>query len=187
MAQQLELKIPLWADWPLNIFNAQTLNFWHTQGAAGATLSVELTMAQVEHLADNSPLMLECLVQGRLEMMVSEYCIAGSFLGELDKGKCTYGCKEPLFLQDRKEESFPIVTDQFCRMHILNAHDLSMLKYAKQMAQNGIRRLRIDARFYSPEETAKIVSLYRRVLDGDIQIEDNLAQTTRGHYFRGVL
>ena len=144
-------------------------------------------MAQVEHLVDNSPLMLECLVQGRLEMMVSEYCIAGSFLGELDKGKCSYGCKEPLFLQDRKEESFPIVTDQFCRMHILNAHDLSMLKYAKQMAQNGIRRLRIDARFYSPEETAKIVSLYRRILDGDIQIEDNLAKTTRGHYFRGVL
>ena len=187
LAQQLELKIPLWADWPLNIFNAQTLNFWQNQGAAGATLSVELTMAQVEQLADNSPLMLECLVQGRLEMMVSEYCIAGSFLGELDKGKCSRGCKEPLFLQDRKEESFPIVTDQFCRMHILNAHDLSMLKYAKQMAQNGIRRLRIDARFYSPEETAKIVSLYRRILDGDIQIEDNLAKTTRGHYFRGVL
>lgn len=187
LAQKLGLTVPLWADLALNIYNGQSLNFWRAQGAVGATVSVELTMEQIEHLAGCSPLMLECLVQGRLEMMVSEYCIAGSFLGELHNGKCTYGCKEQLYLQDRKEEKFPIVNDQYCRMHILNAHDLSMLKYVKHMAQSGVQRLRIDARNYNAEETAKIVSMYRQVLSGDVQAEENLPQTTRGHYFRGVL
>lgn len=187
LARSQGITTPLWADLALNIYNGQSLNFWRSQGAAGATLSVELTMEQVEHLAACSPIMLECLAQGRLEMMVSEYCVAGSFLGDLDKGKCTYGCKENLFLQDRKEEKFPIVTDQYCRMHILNAHDLSMLKYVRSMAQSGIQRLRIDARNYSAEETGRIVSMYRQALSGDIHVEENLPQTTRGHYFRGVL
>lgn len=43
------------ADMSLNIFNSQTLQFWQEQGAAGAVLSPELTMAQVEHLVSVSP------------------------------------------------------------------------------------------------------------------------------------
>lgn len=187
LAKELEIKTPLWADLSLNHYNGQSLQFWREQGAVGATLSAELTMSQVEHLASATPIMLECLVQGRLEMMVSEYCVAGSFLGELDKGKCTYGCREKLFLADRKDEKFPIVTDQYCRMHILNAHDLSMLTNVKHMAQSGVQRLRIDARNYSEDEVAKIVLLYRQVLSGDVEISENLPHTTRGHYFRGVL
>ncbi|MEG1345284.1 MAG: U32 family peptidase, partial [Acidaminococcaceae bacterium] len=163
------------------------LAFWREAGAVGATLSAELTMAQIEHLSGATPLMLECLVQGRLEMMVSEYCVAGSFLGNLDQGKCTYGCQEKLYLKDRKNERFPIVTDQYCRMHILNAHDLSMVTNIKHMAQSGIQRLRIDARNYSEEATGQIVTLYRQVLSGNIEAKENMPQTTRGHFFRGVL
>ena len=54
----------------LNIYNDQNLEFWREQGAVGATLSAELTMAQVEHLAAVSPIPVECMVQGRIEMMV---------------------------------------------------------------------------------------------------------------------
>lgn len=181
------IKTPLWADWSLNIFNTQSLVYWQEQGAQGAVLSPELTMQQVESLAESSPLPLECLVQGRLEMMVSEYCVTGSFLGGIDEGKCGGACSRQLFLQDRLEEAFPIVNDQFCRMHILNAHDLSMLKYVRQMSAAGVKRLRIDARYYGEEEVRKQVSLYRQVLDGLVEIDENMPQTTRGHYFRGVL
>ncbi|MEG1914632.1 MAG: U32 family peptidase [Acidaminococcaceae bacterium] len=187
VAQRLELALPLWGDLSFNTYNGQALAFWREAGAVGATLSAELTMAQIEHLSGATPLMLECLVQGRLEMMVSEYCVAGSFLGNLDQGKCTYGCQEKLYLKDRKNERFPIVTDQYCRMHILNAHDLSMVTNIKHMAQSGIQRLRIDARNYSEEATGQIVTLYRQVLSGNIEAKENMPQTTRGHFFRGVL
>lgn len=179
--------LPLWADMALNIYNSQCLDFWHGQGAKGAVLSAELTMKQIEHLCAVSPMPLECLVQGRIEMMVSEYCAGGSFLGDLHKGKCSFNCREPLFLNDRKDASFPLVTDQNCRMHVLNAHDLSLLANLKTMQEAGVERLLIDARYYSDEETGKIAALYKGVMNGELVQEENLPQTTRGHYFRGVL
>lgn len=179
--------LKLVADMSLNLFNSQTLQFWSEQGAAGAVLSAELTMAQVEHLAGVSPVPLECMVQGRLEMMVSEYCVGGSFLGALDKGACKFNCAEPLFLGDRKDARFPIATDQYCRMHVLNAHELSMVANVQHMAQIGVASLRIDGRNYDAARLGELVSLYRRVLGGAMEAPENLPGTTRGHYFRGVM
>ena len=179
--------LKLWADMTLNIYNVQSLEFWNEAGAQGALLSPELTMAQVEHLAAVAPMPVECMVQGRLEMMVSEYCVGGSFLGDLHKGACKFNCKEPLFLGDRKEASFPVVGDQYCKMHILNAHELSMLTNIKHMEGIGVSSLRIDGRNYEAKEVGELTRMYKQVLRGEMHIEENLPNTTRGHYFRGVL
>ena len=178
---------PLWADMALNVYNSQSLDFWQSLGAKGAVLSAELTLKQVEHLCAVSRIPLECMVQGRIEMMVSEYCAGSSFLGNLHKGKCTFNCGQPLFLNDRKDASFPLVGDQNCRMHVLNAHDLSLLANLKAVQDAGVERMLIDARYYSDDETAKTVALYKGVMSGELTQEDNLPHTTRGHYFRGVL
>ena len=175
------------ADMSLNIFNNQTLQFWQEQGAVEAVLSAEMTMAQVEHLAAVSPVPLECMIQGRIEMMVSEYCVGGSFLGDLHKGACKFNCKEPLFLGDRKDAKFPVATDQFCRMHILNAHELSMLANVQQLQEAGITSLRIDGRDYEEARLGELISMYRQVLGGAVENPENLPGTTRGHYFRGVM
>ena len=180
-------KLNLVADISLNLFNSQTLQFWGEQGAQGAVLSAELTMAQVEHLASVSPIPLECMIQGRLEMMVSEYCVGGSFLGELDKGACRFNCAEKLYLGDRKDARFPIATDQFCRMHILNAHELSMVANVQHMQEIGIASLRIDGREYETGRLGELIALYRKVLGGAMEAPENLPGTTRGHYFRGVM
>ncbi|WP_405380080.1 DUF3656 domain-containing protein [Phascolarctobacterium sp.] len=179
--------LPLVADMSLNIFNSQTLQFWQEQGACGAVLSPELTMTQVEQLASVSPLSLECMIQGRLEMMVSEYCVGGSFLGDLHKGACKFNCREQLFLGDRKDARFPIATDQFCKMHVLNAHELSMVANVQHMAEIGVASLRIDARIYDEARIGELVTLYRKVLGGAVEAPENLPGTTRGHYYRGVM
>lgn len=179
--------LKLVADMSLNIFNSQSLQFWQEHGAVGAVISPELTMAQVEHLTSVSPLPLECMIQGRLEMMVSEYCVGGSFLGDLHKGACRFNCGEKLFLGDRKEAQFPVATDQFCRMHILNAHELSLVANVEQLAEAGVASLRIDGREYDEAKLAELIELYRRVLGGAVENPENLPVTTRGHYFRGVM
>lgn len=179
--------LKLVADISLNIFNSQSLQFWQESGAVGAVISPELTMAQVEHLATVSPVPLECMIQGRLEMMVSEYCVGGSFLGNLHKGACQFNCREKLFLGDRKEAQFPVATDQFCRMHILNAHELSLVANVQQLAAAGIASLRIDGREYDEAKLAELIELYRLVLGGAVENPENLPGTTRGHYFRGVM
>ncbi len=180
-------KLKLWTGLSINTYNSQSLAFWDEAGAKGAVLSAELTMAQIENLARKSPLMLECIVQGRLEMMVSEYCMAGSFLGNLHNGECTFKCREPLFLSDRQEVKFPVATDQYCKMHILNAHELSLAANIRHIKDIGIHSMRIDARSYTASEVEKFTRLYKEILQGEREISDNLPGTTRGHYFRGVI
>lgn len=175
------------ADMSLNIFNSQALQFWQENGAVSAVLSPELTMMQVEHLTSVSTLPLECIIQGRLEMMVSEYCVGGSFLGDLHKGECRFNCREQLFLGDRKEARFPIATDQFCHMHILNAYELSLVASVQHMAEIGVASLRIDGRNYEEAKLAELIELYRKVLGGAVETPENLPGTTRGHYYRGVM
>ena len=187
LAREKQLTVPLWADQSLNIYNYQCLDFWREQGACGATLSVELNMGQVEHLARVSPLELECLVQGPIEMMVSEYCVPGSFLGNVHTGSCGFHCQQETYLQDRTEAKFRLVGDQFCRMHILNTHDLSFLTGVHHLQGCGIQRLRIDARSYDVETVKKLVRTYKEVLTGEVTVQENLPGTTRGHYYRGVL
>jgi putative protease len=183
----LDSGLPLWLDWDFNTFNSQSILFWQEVGAKGITLSPELTMTQVEGLAKKSPLPLECLVEGSLEMMVSEYCVEGSFLGHLDQGKCSFNCREEGFLEDRKKEHFPLKQDQFGRMHVLNGRPLSMLAHVKNMEKSGLARLRYDARNTDLDSVGAVTAMYRGVLDGMTLVEDNEPGTTRGHYFRGVL
>ena len=98
-------------------------------------------------------------------------------------------------LKERKEISFPLVTDQFCHMHVLNSRALSMLPYAASFGPAGIARIRIEGKAMTAEEIASLVRAYRRVLsmteaerqehaDEITQLEGK--NITRGHYFRSV-
>lgn len=179
--------VDVWGDFSLNSYNSQALTFWQEMGAQGMTLSPELTLKQVEGLVHMSPVPVECLVDGPIEMMVSKYCVEGSFLGDLASGRCNWHCKKDAFLEDRKKEKFPLKHDQYGRMHVLNSHSLSMLTNVKNMEKLGIKRLRIDGRNADVLALGAIVAAYKQVLNGETVIEENPPHTTRGHYFRGVL
>ena len=171
--------VPIRTDFSLHVFNSTTINFFANLGVDGVTLSPELNLQQIKALAKKSPLPVECIVHGRQELMISAYCLLGSFLGSLDKKICPRVCrKKKFFLRDRKDELFPVVTDQFCRMHILNAKTLSMIEHRNDF--DGVARLRVDCRYLTVDESAQIVHAYKF---GGNEIEN----FTRGHYFRGVI
>ena len=181
------MSVPLWADMSLNIFNSQSLLFWKEHGAAGATLSIELNMGQIDRLAGKNVLPLECLVHGPVEMMVSEYCAAGSWLGGLDKGRCSYRCREDLFLTDRTGARFPLKGDQYCRMHVLNSQELCLADSVEHLAHIGISRLRIDGRAMTGQQILSVTRAYRGALDGRRSAALHGGKYTRGHYGRGVM
>ena len=165
-------------DFSLIAFNVETINFLKNLGVEGVTLSPELNFTQVKNLAKISPLPVECIVHGNLELMISSYCAIGSFIGNLHEKPCEKVChKNKFYLQDRKNILFPAVTDQFCRMHILNSKTLSMIEHRNSF--EGVDRIRIDCRYMNVENTAQIVHAYKY---GGSEIEN----FTRGHYFRGV-
>ena len=170
---------PIRTDFSLIVFNCATINFLKDLGVEGVTLSPELNLTQVKTLSKKSPLPVECIVHGRQELMISAYCVLGSFLGELDKKNCPHICRtKNFYLRDRLGELFPVVTDQFCRMRILNAKILSMIDNRADFG--GVARIRIDCRTLNLQETAQIVHAYKF---GGAEIEN----FTRGHYFRGIM
>lgn len=185
------------ADYSLISYNKQTLAFLKDYGASGATFSPELTAKEIRQLAKESPLPLTCIVHGRLELMVSNYCVTGSFLGGCGEGPCTQPCTRGHFaLKDRKDALFPLAMDQFCHMHVLNSKVLSMMPHAMKFRAAGIETMQIEAKAMGEKEIAAIVKAYRKAMafpeePAEAQLswihEQEGKDITRGHYFRGVL
>ena len=154
---------------------------------AGRALSVDCV--------DKFPKMTDYVVPTGIRIGDTARVRLGAYLGEQAGQPCTAPCKQGGYrLQDRKGEFFPVVSDDSCRMHILNGKELSMLPHVYRFHQAGIARLRIEGCRMNPEDLGKITALYRRAIDagasGLDMAEIDAAEhedITRGHYFRGVL
>ena len=181
------------ADTGLNIFNTPTLHFWEQLHISCVNPSQELTLKQITDIAKHSHVPIETMVHGYTEMMISEYCAIASFVGTGSKVNCPMPCvKESYSLKDRKGEIFPIRTDPYCRMHIMNSHEMDMRAYVPMLLQKGISILRIDGRHMKPNYVQDIVSQYVSIANGTIdappkKVDSQGESITRGHYFRGIL
>lgn len=189
--------LDLFADYSLITYNHLTVKMLKELGLKKVVLSPELNISQLNALVKQSCLPVECLAHGRLELMVSEYCVTGSFLGGLSEGSCKQPCRQrQYYLEDRKQEHFPLVMDQYCHLHILNAKTLSMLPEAGKFKDIGVDSIRIEAKYLTPAETSALIDAYREFLRYDTELSKELKErahelegndVTRGHYFRGVL
>ena len=181
------------ADTGLNIFNTPTLHFWEQLHISCVNPSQELTLKQITELAKHSHVPIETMVHGYTEMMISEYCAIASFVGTGSKVNCPVPCvTESYSLKDRKGEIFPLRTDPYCRMHIMNSHEMDMRAYVPMLLQKGISILRIDGRHMKPNYVQDIVSQYVAIANGTMdappkKIDSQGESITRGHYFRGIL
>jgi len=181
------------ADTGLNIFNTPTLHFWEQLHISCVNPSQELTLKQITELAKHSHVPIETMIHGYTEMMISEYCAIASFIGTGSKVNCPMPCvKESYSLKDRKGEIFPIRTDPYCRMHIMNSHEMDMRAYVPMLLQKGISILRVDGRHMKPSYVKDIVSQYVGIATGTMEappkkIDSQGESITRGHYFRGIL
>ncbi|MDR4079263.1 MAG: DUF3656 domain-containing protein [Veillonella sp.] len=181
------------ADTGLNIFNTPTLHFWEQLHMSCVNPSQELTLKQITELAKHSHVPIETMIHGYTEMMISEYCAIASFVGTGSKVNCPMPCvKESYSLKDRKGEIFPIRTDPYCRMHIMNSHEMDMRAYVPMLLQKGISILRVDGRHMKPSYVKDIVSQYVSIATGTMEappkkIDSQGESITRGHYFRGIL
>ncbi|MCL6610564.1 MAG: DUF3656 domain-containing protein [Peptococcaceae bacterium] len=193
--------LPAVADFGLNAFNRHTVEYLAGLGAARVTLSPELTMEQVRELAGKHP--VEVLVQGALELMVSEHCLPGAVLGEDPAGgACRAVCRKGGYrLRDRTGALFPVETDWHCRMHVFNSRDLCLVDDIPELALAGVDCVRIEARRETPEYVTRTVEIYRKALDGLSDGESGRpdpeearerllalspAGLTKGHFYRGV-
>jgi putative protease len=203
---------PVFADFPLHVFNHEAAIFLKKAGVKRITLSPELTLEQIRRLVPLLPLPAEAIVHGTLPLMVSEYCAPGSLLGDTDKKgsrgtvlllpdqkDCTVCRGKSCGLKDRKGVVFPVETDRQCRMHIFNSRDLCLIEDLAAIRSSGVSVLRIEAGRQGPDYVRDVVKSYQTALAlplskieeatagfKDIMQKYSPAGFTKGHYYRGV-
>lgn len=181
LVRELAGERPVHTDWSFNVFNSSTVNYLASAGASCATLSVELHLNQIRHLAKDSNIPLSIVVQGPLESMITKHCIFR------DQG-CKFQCQTlaPVEFKDKKGYSFPVYFDRWCHMHIFNSRELSLLSHIDQLKESGVEYLRIEGRLEDEKSLGELINYFRRGLQGEA-VEFHRKKFTKGHYFRGVL
>ena len=187
---QLGYKGIVEGDTGLQTFNSHTLSILKDLGFTTTNVSLEATLHQMNTMASKNIMPIGAIVQGRVELMISEYCPISSFAGTGYKRGCPLVCtKRDYALQDRKGEVFPIYTDPFCRTHIMNSRELDMKSYIDDLRRSGLQRLIIDGRQRSPQWIVNEVSMYHQLLEGSMKApsKEGATHITRGHFFKGIL
>lgn len=181
----------IWGSSSLNIFNSISAEMMQEQGLSAFSLSAETTLAQMIAIKNNlKDVLIEATVQGETELMITENCIIGAFLGTGDKKTCPRPCLKGKYrLKDRKGELFPLHTDVYCKMHIMNSKELDMSPYADKLLRSGIDIWRIEARQRNKEYLQNQIKTYQDILAGKVEMiaSRDMPNVTRGHYFKGIL
>ena len=168
-------------DYKLNIYNSQSLEFYR-QDLNNVTLSMEINRKEIKEANKKKLSGVSYVVYGKPEVMVSEYCPIGSTFGNKNTVReCNESClRDEFTLVDEVNARFRVMTDKFCRSHILNSVPLNLIEEIDDMKSLGIDSFRVD---FKDEKEADIL----RVLDminGKCKIEGKYY--TKGHYRRGV-
>ena len=172
-------KLYLIGDYKLNIFNSKALEFYR-EDLNNVSLSLELNRKEIKEIGDKGAVL--CGIYGKTELMVSEYCPIGSSFGGKCKDKdCNGACmKDSFTLIDRMNEGFKVMTDKYCRSHILNSLPLNLIDEIKDLKAIGINEFRVDFKDESENDVIEIVN----EIKGVKKVEGK--KFTKGHYKRGV-
>ena len=174
----------------LNLFNSAAVAEVDKLGFSAAVLSPELTLSQIRKLTEKTRMPLGASVWGRPEMMISNYCAIQSVMTDVDKTRCPAPCRKGRYLlRDEEGRAFPVRTDEFCRMHILNCRLLDMRPYVNDLRQSGISRFIVDLRG-SDEDGEALCRSWKEIMEGKRPAPPKNTggqNVTRGHFFRGVM
>jgi putative protease len=168
-------------DYKLNIFNSEALKFYK-KDLDVVTLSLELNRKEIKDIMKIKPTGIAYVIYGKTEVMVSEYCPIGSTFGGKNKSKdCNQAClKDEFTLVDRMNEGFRVMTDKYCRSHILNSSPLNLIYEMDDLKSIGITTFRVDFKDESSEEVLKVLDIINNI--GEVDGKDY----TKGHFKRGV-
>ena len=123
---------------------------------SGEQLAMTVAKAHDEARERSGSAKLELVVQGNLEVMITEDCIpclakggpSGDFWG----------------LQDFRR-IFPLRSDEHNRTHIFNSAETCLLDYLPQIAQMGLDGVAVDARGRTAKYAREMTEIYLKAID----------------------
>ena len=171
MARQAEMEVHISTQ--INITNIETLKFY-AMFADTIVLSRELSLRQVKKITDQIEkdqikgpsgrlIEIEVFGHGALCMAVSGKCYMSlhSHNSSANRGACKQNCRKRYTVIDQ-ETGFEMELDN---EYIMSPKDLCTIDFLDQVADAGIKVLKIEGRGRAPEYVAKVIKSYRDAID----------------------
>lgn len=153
-----------------NVTNARAAAFWHRLGARRIVLARELSLREIREIRDALPddVELEAFVHGAMCVSYSGRCFLSSYMTgrSANRGACAHPCRYRYALMEEKRpgQFFPVEEDAR-GTYIMNADDLCMIGHIPELAEAGVRSLKIEGRMKSVFYAATVVRAYRMAID----------------------
>jgi len=171
IARQAEMEVHISTQ--INITNIETLKFY-SAFADTIVLSRELSLRQVKKITDQIEIdqvkgpsgrlvEIEIFGHGALCMAVSGKCYMSlhSYNSSANRGACKQNCRKKYTVIDQ-ETGFEMELDN---EYIMSPKDLCTIDFLDQVADAGIKVLKIEGRGRAPEYVANVIKSYRDAID----------------------
>ncbi|MFQ5882948.1 MAG: peptidase U32 family protein [Candidatus Methylomirabilales bacterium] len=127
-------------------------------GGSRVTANYELSLEEIERMAESSGLPFEILLHGKIPLGVSDYC----FLLEYEKAwgmKCPDLCQQDLFLRQGEWAMKSVGKG------VLSGRDVCMLEHLPRLVAAGFRFFRLEAISEDPAYRREVGIVYREALE----------------------
>ncbi|MCL2802159.1 MAG: U32 family peptidase [Treponema sp.] len=157
--------LKLHASTQMNIASARGANALSRHGVSRVVLARELTLEELRNIKKETNLELEVFVHGALCISVSGICLFSSFLGgkSANRGMCTQACRRLYHRLDRSEGEG----------YYFSPNDLQLLERVPDLAEAGIKAIKIEGRMKSASYVGAVVSAYRLIADAVTQGDED--------------
>lgn len=152
------------------ITNYETARAFHDMGAKRIVVARELSLSEIAEIRAKTPkeLEIEAFVHGAMCVSFSARCLLSSYMTGRDanRGDCAQPCRWSYSLMEEKRPGqYFDITETDKGTYILNANDLCMVDYIKDLADSGVYSFKIEGRAKSHYYTAVATNAYRGALD----------------------
>lgn len=154
MVRECAPTLPLHASTQMTVHNLSGVKALESLGFFRVVLARELTIDEIEHIAQHTTLEIEVFVHGALCMSASGMCYLSSLLGQRsgNRGLCAQPCRLNFQCNGRE--------------HALSLKDLSVVSMLNELAAVGVTSAKIEGRMKRPEYVAAAVQACRTALAG---------------------
>lgn len=173
------IKVPVHVSTQANSVNYQTVLAYKELGAKRVNLARELSIHKIEEIQKNiigKGIETEVFIHGAVCFSYSGRCAISDYLTgrKANRGECTHPCRWGFYLseQKRQDQFFPVFEDKR-GLYLFNDKDLALFPFIKKLKDIQVESFKIEGRMKTIHYLATVVSLYRRVLDGEDISEEN--------------
>ena len=160
--------MPLHVSTQANNTNFAAVQMWEKLGAQRVVLARELSLQEIDEVAQKTEVELECFVHGAMCISYSGRCLLSAYLTGRDgnRGACTQACRWKYSLvEEKRPGQFFEMQENERGTFIMNSKDLCLLEYLPNLMKSGICSFKIEGRMRSAHYVATVVSVYRQAID----------------------